>query len=265
MENTVIKVAEVIKQENLHIGKLAERIGIGRETLERVIHGKRKAGKAVTEKLEMFLQQYDSGNFDTAGLIKPKKPVKPVHKLKENERYIAGTDNKYTIDTEGNVFSIRSNKYLKPFENAGGYLKVEINGKQVYVHRLVGQAFIPNPDNLPEINHIDFNTRNNRLENLEWVTSEQNVRHSLLHGRMSGRGCVQIDKESGKVIAKYDTLREASRAVGVDAGSISKVCKGKMKTAGKFRWEYKIIFTCKDKTNVKEHPIFTNSVVLWAK
>lgn len=106
---------------------------------------------------------------------------------------IAGYEGLYTIDTEGRIYSIRSKKYLslKP-DSIFGYVHVGLckNGKtkQCNVHRLVAQAFIPNPNNLQVVHHKDDNKSNNRVENLEWCTQKENVHHTIAagkHGRMS--------------------------------------------------------------------------------
>jgi hypothetical protein len=68
------------------------------------------------------------------------------------------------------------------------YKVVGINGKNYYIHRLVAITFIPNPENKPEVNHKDFNTLNNCVDNLEWVTSKENKKHSLAHMSEARRG-----------------------------------------------------------------------------
>ena len=68
-------------------------------------------------------------------------------------------------------------KLLKQYY-CNGYMQVKVSGKQIYVHRLVAQAFIPNPDNKPQVNHKDGNKANNNVNNLEWVTNKENISHA---------------------------------------------------------------------------------------
>lgn len=100
---------------------------------------------------------------------------------------ISGYEGLYEVDTNGNVYSIittnsRRKRILKP-ENKNGYLSVNLykNGKQkhYYIHRLVAEAFIPNPHNLKYVNHIDCNKHNNAVSNLEWCTQSENVAHQV--------------------------------------------------------------------------------------
>ena len=80
----------------------------------------------------------------------------------------------YIINRNGSIFSKKTNKYLKPCNNADGYLRVDINRKTCKVHRLVAEKFIPNPNDLPQVNHIDGNKQNNNVENLEWCDNINN-------------------------------------------------------------------------------------------
>lgn len=100
---------------------------------------------------------------------------------------IAGYEGLYTVDTEGRVYSIKSKRYLKGGLQAYGHQVVCLrkNGasKTVGVHRLVAEAFIPNPNNLPVVHHIDENPQNNTLENLQWCTQKENVHHCISSGK----------------------------------------------------------------------------------
>ena len=164
---------------------------------------------------------------------------------------IPGTDGKYLISTDGEVMAISrrvkfghvyrwtKTKLLTPRDNGKGYLELEFLGKHHYIHRLVAEAFIPNPYNFPCINHNDENKENNRVENLEWCDYSYNTNYGTRtkrakEKRFSDRFVV-INLDTGDV---YQTPKDASRATGIHNDSISRVCKGKSKTAGGYRWRY---------------------------
>ena len=89
----------------------------------------------------------------------------------------------YTVDEDGNIYSYKSNKFLKTRVDISGYVTINIQddsgrNRTKMVHRLVAEAFIPNPENKPEVNHIDGNRKNNCLTNLEWCTHGKNIQHS---------------------------------------------------------------------------------------
>lgn len=100
---------------------------------------------------------------------------------------IPGFEGNYAIDKLGNVFSYKSNKYLNPSKTKDDYLKVSLraNNKAYYyrVHKLVAMTFLDNPNNLSEINHRDFNRQNNCLDNLEWISHDDNILYSKIANR----------------------------------------------------------------------------------
>lgn len=176
---------------------------------------------------------------------------------------IEGYEGRYQISNLGNVKSLQYGgrkgivKNLVPKVSNSGRLWVELmkNGgkKQFLIHRLVGMAFIPNPDNLPQINHLDENPKNNRVDNLEWCTAEYNIRyyqerhpefarhrkHSTRYNRRLGKPVNQID-DCGNVIKQWEDPRTIVREMGYNQWSITQCCDGKRKTAYGFRWQYAI-------------------------
>ena len=114
--------------------------------------------------------------------------IEPV-KIKGHENYILWPD--------GQVFSLRSNKFITAFlgkysstnknrKNKISYMKIALNREQFYIHRLLAQAYIPNPENKKQVNHIDGNKLNNNLNNLEWVTPRENQNHAFNTGLKKG-------------------------------------------------------------------------------
>ena len=148
----------------------------------------------------------------------------------------------YYITEDGKCYNSITGKFLKGQINyLHGYFSYNItlpNGKmkRIPAHRLVAIAYIPNPDNKPEVNHIDGNKLNNCVENLEWVTSSENKQHAFDTGLRTVPPiyCFTPDK---KLIAKYKTIKEASKATGLSISMISQEVNKKVKTlSGGFYW-----------------------------
>jgi hypothetical protein len=136
----------------------------------------------------------------------------------------------------------RKGKILTPTKAKNGYLRVEmsINGehKLNLVHRLIAQAFIPNPKNYEQINHIDGNKENNNVNNLEWCSCKMNMCHAWKNGLYKGKRVGQY--KNGELIAVYDSILEASKSIGskTQGQNISEVALGKRKKAFGFEWKY---------------------------
>lgn len=174
---------------------------------------------------------------------------------------IKGYEGLYEVSNLGRVKSLpRRGTYgiehiLKPSPNKKGYPQVQLCKNSEYcpkrVHRLVAENFIPNPDNLPQVNHIDGNKLNNNVENLEWCTNEYNYKHSIKMGlRKNAYKNLTGSKHYKSVIVNQFTLdnkfvktwlcvRDIERELGFNNRNICACCRGKRPTAYGYKWVYK--------------------------
>lgn len=119
---------------------------------------------------------------------------------------VSDKGNVMSLSFRNNQTTIRRELLMTPYDNGHGYLMVSLqkDGKRSprYVHRLVAEAFVDNPEEKPVVNHIDHNTKNNSAENLEWCTVKENVRHSLHLMRKPRKKC-----KASNTGHKYISLR----------------------------------------------------------
>lgn len=88
----------------------------------------------------------------------------------------------YDITENGEFINKHNGHVQKPQKNSKGYLRVHVDGKMQLLHRLVAEKYVPNPENKPQVNHIDGNKMNNAASNLEWVTNQENRNHAVNNG-----------------------------------------------------------------------------------
>lgn len=196
--------------------------------------------------------------------------------MEEIWKDIEGFEGLYKVSNLGNILSLNYNhtnkeRLLTPRPTTNGYLQITLhkNRKQYYplIHKLVALHFIPNPNNFPQVGHLDDNKENNIVSNLYWTTAKENNTHNGRHlkvaeknrnggfkrmtetnkenglyeklSRLYGKPVLQIDKNTDEVIAEYHSVLEAARQLGINNSNISKCCLGKYKQAYGYKWKYK--------------------------
>lgn len=138
-------------------------------------------------------------------------------------------------------------RLLSKAKDKKGYYRVTLwkdnKDKHYLVHRLVAETFIPNPENLPTVNHKDENPSNNCVDNLEWCTNHYNLHYGNCITKISttlGKPVLQYTLDM-ELVAEYPSAAEAFRQTGITQGNINKCCNGKygFKTAGGYIWKFK--------------------------
>lgn len=137
----------------------------------------------------------------------------------------------YEVSNHGRVRNCTTGKILKPRVLKSGYLLIGLytNGtqKNFYLHRLVALAFLPNPNNLADVDHINSDKTNNVIDNLQWLSHESNVKKS----NNKQVFCVELNRT-------FESAMEAGRQLGLDQSCISRCCNGKRRTYKGWHWRF---------------------------
>ena len=135
----------------------------------------------------------------------------------------------YIITKEGKVINKKKGNILKPQLNGKGYLRVSIGKQLKFVHRLVAEKYIPNPNNLPQVNHKDGNKLNNCVDNLEWVTPKENIKHAIINGFRDCHGAHKLSVNDVKNIKKLfseKSMKEIAEMYNVSLSCIKHIHAG---------------------------------------
>lgn len=147
----------------------------------------------------------------------------------------------YQVSNLGRVKSFKrgKEKFLRNKRNKGYifvFLYKEGKRKECSVHRLVANAFLPNPDNLPQINHKDEDKSNNNVDNLEWCSASYNMNYAT-RPLIASKTVYQYSL-NGEFVAEYPSTMEVQRQLGFAHTHISYCCNGKRKQAYGYIWRY---------------------------
>lgn len=202
----------------------------------------------------------------------------------ENEEWVPlqgyNHKNQYEVSNYGRVKRICKNgdKIFEPCPANNGYMRVNVGETRDYAHRVVAKHFIPNPDNLPEVNHIDGNKKNNYYKNLEWCSRKQNMIHASKNGLINRdsqkrkevvrlnaqlahekirRPVLMLD-ENGKIVSRFASIEDASKEIGVSDSVICTVLSQQPnnryhKTAGGFQWVYEEKYDPSNDYSITKH------------
>ena len=146
---------------------------------------------------------------------------------------VVGYESLYAVTPEGDVYGYKRKKFLKPGVNKNGYMYVYLSKdnklKKHYIHRIVAMAYIPNPENLTEVDHKDNNKTNNCVNNLQWLSHKDNSRKS------NNKPILQYDLD-GNFVKEWESATDVGKEVRIN---IVMCLTGKNKTALGYIWKYK--------------------------
>lgn len=185
--------------------------------------------------------------------------------MKEIWKPVPSFNNRYEISNLGNLRNSSTKQLLKLRTTHNGYLVYANRNVSKRIHRLVAEAFIPNPENKPCVDHINTIRTDNRVENLRWVTHKENNNNPISRINMSdaqkgsknpnwgkmGKKIIQYDLDDN-VIRKWDCIADAARGLNINYRNISSCCRGCTAKGGGYKWKYYDALTyCNDTLRTK--------------
>lgn len=173
----------------------------------------------------------------------------------ETWKPVDGYKGKYEVSNHGRVKSCKrfrngksgvatlvAERLLIQSHDHSGYMKVCLRdgrSSNHSVHQLVARAFVSNPNDYDQVNHIDENKENNHASNLEWCTASYNSAYGSRAQRAGISNKIPvIARKNGEIVGRFDSARDAGKKFSIDSSSITACCKGRLKTTGGMSWEY---------------------------
>ena len=161
--------------------------------------------------------------------------------FKEEWKDIKGYEGIYQISSFGRVYSVKNNIFISQSVRANGYMQISLHKdgkrKPVLVHRLVAEAFIPNPENKETVNHLDEDKTNNRVDNLEWATVKENCNYGTHTERVVSHKRHPVYLLETNTI--YKSLAEAARQTGIN---VSTICNNlSLPDEKKRKWHFSLV------------------------
>ncbi|MDR0864967.1 MAG: HNH endonuclease [Candidatus Symbiothrix sp.] len=169
----------------------------------------------------------------------------------EEWRNIKGYEDIYQVSNLGRVISLGNgnSNHSMPFHilnssNRGGYLMLHLwkdgKRKRMSIHRLVAEAFLENENKKDTVNHINGDKLDNRIENLEWATYSENIKHAyrVRLNASKNKKCIIQKLMSGEFVKKWDSLKEAARSLNACPANIRLCCQNKANSAYGYKWNY---------------------------